>query len=191
MRLRLWKLTFTAWLVAPVLFAQSQAPAGGSRAPAGLEGRPAPALDTGTRLGPRVPSIAELEGRVILLFFWAHWCAECKAQSPTLGRVVEKYRTQGLVLIAPTQEYGYVTEGRAAQPGQERRHIVQVRDKYYPFLKSEAVPLAEVNAERYQLAGVPKIVLIDRRGIVRVDRSGRMTEEELEAAIRKWLAIGL
>ena len=187
MRTHLWKLFVTASLAGSVVFAQPQNPPGPSRASGSLEGRPAPALDTGARLGPRVPSIAELQGRVVLLFFWAHWCAECKTQGPMLARVVEKYRAQGLVLIAPTQHYGYVTEGRAALPSQELRHIVQIRDKYYPFLKSEPVPLAEVNAERYQLVGVPKFVLVDRRGIVRMDHSGRLTEEELEAAIRKLL----
>ena len=187
MRTRPWILTLIVMLLTPVLLARAQAPTSAAPTPAGLEGRPAPALDTRTHLGPRVPSTAELEGRVVLLFFWAHWCAECKAQSPMLARVVEKYRSQGLVIIAPTQQYGYVTEGRAALPGQELRHIQQVRDKYYPFLKREAVPLGEANAERYQVAGVPKIVLIDRRGVVRLDHSGRLTEEELEAAIRKCL----
>src|SRR5262245_48699829 len=119
MRPCLWKLALTGLLVVLEVLGQAQAPAGASRPAPGLEGRPAPALDTQERLGPRVPSLAELEGRVILLFFWAHWCVECKAESAIIARLVEKYRSQGLTLIAPTQLYGYVTAGRAAQRAQE------------------------------------------------------------------------
>ena len=151
----------------------------------GLEGRPAPPLETRAHLGPRVPSMAELQGYVVLMFFWAHWCADCKAESPIVARVVEKYRPQGLVLIAPTQRYGYVTAGRAAPPEQELRYIVQVRDRDYPFLKREAVPYSDANAERYGVDAVPRIFVIDRRGVVRLDHQGRVTEEALDAAIRK------
>ena len=180
-------LTFVTLLSGWAILPATTAAVGANLVPHGLEGRPAPVLDTRAHLGHRVPSIAELQGRVIFLFFWAHWCADCKAESPTVARLIEKYRAQGLVLIAPTQRYGYVTEGRAAQPDKELRYIVQVRDRYYPFLRQEPVPISEANAERYGVDGVPRIVLIDRRGIVRVDHPGRMTEEELEAAIRKLL----
>jgi thiol-disulfide isomerase/thioredoxin len=179
-------LTVLAWLVAWVALPASPAvPA--DQTQNGLVGQPAPPLDTRAHLGPRPPSIAQLQGRVVALFFWAHWCSECKAMSPMLARVLEKYRSQGLVLIAPTQRYGYVTEGRAAPPDRELRYIVQVRDRYYPFLKREPVPTSEANPERYRVDGVPRIVLIDRRGIIRVDHPGRMTEEELETAIRRLL----
>src|SRR5262245_61380713 len=128
-------VTFIAWLGATVLASD-------------LVGRPAPPLDTRGQLGPRVPSIAELQGRVVVLFFWAHWCTECKAESPILAHVVDKYRSQGLVLIAPTQLYGYITEGRSARPDQELRYIADVRDRYYPFLKREPVPTSEMNTIR-------------------------------------------
>jgi len=167
-------VTLIAWLGATLLASD-------------LVGRPAPPIDTGGQLGPPVSSITQLQGRVVVLFFWAHWCTECKAEGPILARVIDKYRSQGLVLIAPTQRYGYITEGRSARPDQELRYIVDVRDQYYPFLKREPVPMSEMNGIRYGVDAVPKIVIIDRRGIVRVDHAGRFEETELDAAIRKWL----
>ncbi len=152
-----------------------------------LEGQPAPALEAQEHLGPPVPGLDELKGNVVLLFFWAHWCPDCKAQSPVLERLIEKYRSQGLRLVAPTQRFGYIVEGRDAPPDAELNHIVQVRDEYYAFLRNEGVPVSETIHKRYGVAATPTLVLVDREGIVRLYHPGRMTEEDLEAAVRKLL----
>jgi thiol-disulfide isomerase/thioredoxin len=152
-----------------------------------LEGRPAPRLETRLRVGPRVPSVDQLKGRVVLLFFWAHWCPECKAESPVVGRLLDKYRSQGLSIVAPTQRYGYVEAGRPAAPNRELRYIIQVRDTHYGFLRDEPVPVSEANYKEYGVTSMPMHVLLDRAGIVRLYQPGRMTEEELDAAIRKLL----
>jgi thiol-disulfide isomerase/thioredoxin len=96
-----------------------------------LEGQPAPALDGREYLGRPVPRFDELKGKVVLLFFWAHWCPDCKAEGPILERLLEKYRSRGVVVIAPTQRYGYVAGGRPAPADEELRYIAQVRDTYY------------------------------------------------------------
>lgn len=152
-----------------------------------LEGRPAPHLETRLHVGPRVPSVDQLKGRVVLLFFWAHWCPECKAESPTIGKLRDKYRSQGLSIVAPTQRYGYVEGGRPAAPDKELRYIIQVRDTHYGFLRDEPLPISEANYKEYGVTSMPMHVLLDREGIVRLYQPGRMTEEELEAAIKKLL----
>jgi peroxiredoxin len=149
-----------------------------------LVGQPAPRLDGRTHIGPRVPDVGELKGKVVLLFFWAHWCSECKAESADVAKLLDKYRSQGLAIVAPTQRYGYVEGGRPAPPDKELRYIMQVRDSYYKFLDHEPVPVNETNAKAYGANLVPLHVLIDRQGIIRVYHPGRMTEEELEDAIR-------
>lgn len=152
-----------------------------------LEGRPAPRLETRLRVGPHVPSVAELKGKVVVLFFWAHWCSECKAESPIVEKLLDKYRSQGLTIVAPTQRYGYVESGRPAAPDKELRYIIQVRDTHYGFLHNEPVPVSEANYKEYGVTTVPMHVLLDRQGVVRLYQPGRMTEEELEAAIKKLL----
>jgi thiol-disulfide isomerase/thioredoxin len=152
-----------------------------------LEGRPAPRLETRLRVGPRVPSNDELKGRVVLLFFWAHWCPECKAESPTMAKLRDRYRSQGLAIVAPTQRYGYVEAGRPAAPDKELRHIIDVRNTHYGFLRDEPVPLSDANFKEYGVTTIPMHVLLDRQGVVRLYNPGRMTEEELEDAIRKLL----
>jgi peroxiredoxin len=152
-----------------------------------LEGRPAPRLETRLHLGPRVPSVADLQGKIVVLFFWAHWCAECRAESPGVGKLIDKYRSQGLVIVAPTQRFGYVAGGRPAAPDKELRYIMQIRDAHYGFLHDEPVPVSEANYKEYGVTTVPMHVVLDRQGIVRLYQPGRMSEDELEAAIRKLL----
>jgi peroxiredoxin len=156
--------------------------------PMTLEGAPAPRLDGRLHIGPRVPNMDELKGKIVLLFFWAHWCAECRAEAPAIAKLLARYGSQGLAIVAPTQRYGFVDGGRPAAPDKELRYIIQIRDTHYAFLRNEPVPIGEANHKVYGADAVPLHVLIDRRGIVRYYHPGRMTEEELDAAIRRLLA---
>src|ERR1700733_936623 len=45
-----------------------------------LEGRPAPALQETEFLGAKPAPLLALRGKPILLFFWAHWCPDCKQE---------------------------------------------------------------------------------------------------------------
>jgi len=152
-----------------------------------LVGQPAPPLEVAEVLGRPVPALAELKGRVVLLFFWAHWCPDCKAESPIVARLLEKYRGQGLTVVAPTQRYGYIVAGQPAGRDAELAHIIEIRDRYYGFLRDGFVPVPEANRSRYGVSTTPTLALVDRGGIVRLYHPGQMTEEELEAAIRRIL----
>jgi thiol-disulfide isomerase/thioredoxin len=152
-----------------------------------LEGQAPPALVGSEHLGPDVPTFAALKGKVVLLFFWAHWCPDCKAESPILAKLLAQYGPQGLTIIAPTQRYGYTARGKDATPDEERDYIVKIRDQYYPWLANVPVPMDVANHQRYGVSTTPTLVLVDRTGIVRLYHPGQMTEAELDAAIHKLL----
>ena len=154
-----------------------------------LEGRPAPALDLSESLGAPLDraTAGALGGKVVVLFFWAHWCSDCKAEGPILAKLLAKYQSDGLAIVAPTQRFGYVAGGRTAPPDEELRYIREVRDKYYPFLADVPVPVSIANHERYGVSSTPTLVILDRKGIVRLYHPGQMTEEELESRLRPLL----
>lgn len=153
-----------------------------------LEGTIAPALDLSEFIGSKPPALSSFKGQVVLLFFWAHWCADCKAQAPILARLSEKYKNQGLVIVAPTQRFGYVAGGAPTTPTEEKTYIEQVRAEYYPVLAGVPMPLATANHLRYGVSSTPTLAIVDRGGIVRLYNPGRMTEEALDAQLQKWLA---
>jgi thiol-disulfide isomerase/thioredoxin len=151
---------------------------------ASLEGQPAPSLDLTEFLGAKPPALAALKGKVVLMFFWAHWCGDCKQQGPVLGELLRKYKDDGLVIVAPTQRFGYVTRGQDASPEDETRYIDQVREKFYPDLAGQPILVSEANHLRYGVSTTPTLVLVDRAGIVRMYNPGRLTIEELEPRVR-------
>jgi thiol-disulfide isomerase/thioredoxin len=150
-----------------------------------LEGRPAPALDEREYLGAKPTPLLALRGKPVLLFFWAHWCPDCKQEEHILAAIAREYSAKGLVLIAPTQHYGYVANGEEAGPAEELKYIEQIRHQYYADLLSVPAPLSEANFRNYGASTTPTLVLIDRNGIVRLYHPGAMTLDELRAALNK------
>ncbi len=144
-----------------------------------LEGKPAPALDMNEHLGPRPTPLASLKGKVLLLFFWAHWCGDCKYQGPILARLQEEYGGRGLVLVGPTQRYGYAARGEPVPPAEEMQYINSVRLNHYADLSSMPVPVSEEKFRNYGSSTSPTLVLVDRHGIVRMYHPGKMSYEEL------------
>jgi thiol-disulfide isomerase/thioredoxin len=140
-----------------------------------LEGTPAPELDEKYRGSP------------VLLFLWAHWCGDCKAQGPTIARLKEKYEPRGLRVIAPTRRYGDVPKVENPTAAQEDQEIERVWKTSYAGLEGAPHPISEAMLLRYGVSATPTLVLVDRQGIVRMYSPTRMTEAELARRIEALL----
>jgi thiol-disulfide isomerase/thioredoxin len=138
-----------------------------------LEGKRAPALEKAA-----IPA-----GKPVLLFFWAHWCGDCKYEIPILARIKAEFVPKGLVFIAPTQKFGYVAGGDDATPAVELPYIEQVRQHFYAGIVDGPALVSEENFARYGASTVPTFVLIDRNGIVKMYHPGGMTYEELRPRV--------
>jgi thiol-disulfide isomerase/thioredoxin len=138
-----------------------------------LEGKRAPALE-------RVVIPA---GKPVLVFFWAHWCGDCKYEIPILARIKAEFVPKGLMFIAPTQKYGYIGSGEDALPEVELRYIEQIRQQYYGSIIETPAVVNEENFNRYGVSTTPTLVLIDRAGIVKMYHPGAVTYEELRPRV--------
>ena len=141
-----------------------------------LEGKPAPALEG--------LSLARFKGKPVVLFFWAHWCPDCKADVPILAAVQKRFAPQGLTVVGPTRLYGYAAGGDPAPPAAEKQYIEQIRAKYYAPLGNFPDPVSAANFQSYGASTTPTIVLLDRAGIVRYYHPGAVTEAELTARVQ-------
>ncbi|MGB9204202.1 MAG: TlpA disulfide reductase family protein [Terriglobales bacterium] len=150
-----------------------------------LVGQPAPLLQATQYLGPKPPALASLKGSPVLLFFWAHWCVDCKAEAPVIARLRQEFAREGLVVIGPTQLYGYAAQGADASPAQERAYIESVRQRYYPSLLDMPVPLSQQNFNAYGASTTPTLVVLNRAGQVAMYHPGALSYDELRAALEK------
>jgi len=151
-------------------------------------GSPAPPLKTAQYLGPRPVALSQLSGSPVLLFFWAHWCGDCKAEGPVIAQLKSEFEPRGLALLAPTQLYGYAAQGEDAQPKDELAYVEQVWKHFYPALQNVPVPVSKENFNLYGASTTPTLVLLDRTGRVALYHPGVMPYEELRAAIEKAIA---
>ena len=150
-----------------------------------LAGQPAPALQAAQYLGPKPPPLASLKGSPVLLFFWAHWCVDCKAEVPIIASLRQEFAPAGLVVIGPTQLYGYAAQGADASPAQERAYIEAVRQRYYASLLDMPVPLSQQNFKTYGASTTPTLVVLNRAGQVEMYHPGAMPYQELRAELEK------
>jgi thiol-disulfide isomerase/thioredoxin len=153
-----------------------------------LEGKPAPELDEAEWLGSKPPSLASLRGHPVLLFFWAHWCSDCRGEAPLIADLQRIYSPKGLVVIGPTKRFGYAANGEDATPAVEKPYIDKIRLQFYGMLPKMAAPLSAANFQAYGASTVPTIVLVDSAGIVRLYHPGVMPESELAARIQAVLS---
>jgi len=151
----------------------------------GLAGQPAPPLKLAPYLGPKPVALSQLNGSPVLLFFWAHWCGDCKAEGPVIAQLSSEFGSRGLMLLAPTQLYGYGARGEDATPKDELTYVERVWQHFYPALRGVPVPVSKENFNLYGASTTPTLVLLDRAGRVALYHPGVMPFEDLRAAIEK------
>ncbi|MCB1009539.1 MAG: TlpA family protein disulfide reductase [Acidobacteria bacterium] len=155
-----------------------------------LEGSAAPEIDFSDSIGAAPASLASLRGRPVLLFFWAHWCGDCRDQAPVVARLAAKYAPLGLAVVAPTRYYGRGMEGKEATREEERRHVAEVlaTTPSYEGFGAIPVPISEAAMVRYGASATPTLALLDRQGEIALYTPTRMTEAELSRRIEALLA---
>jgi thiol-disulfide isomerase/thioredoxin len=148
-----------------------------------LEGKPAPTLAVDESVGPYKPlSLTALRDRKVLLFFWAHWCGDCKASVEAVARISREFPQ--LAIVGPTQPYGYIAGGEEAPRAREVAYIEETRAKYYAGIERMSVPVSEENFKLWGASTTPTFAVIDATGVVKLYRPGRITYDELLPYVR-------
>jgi len=156
-----------AALLAPLLGLAAAAALAGA---APEVGRAAPAL-VAPQLDGQVFDLAALRGKVVIVNFWASWCAPCRAEMPLLDSFYQQHRAQGLALI-----------GVSVDDAHDKAEVLRIMRQFsYPATLAAS---AKVNGFGPPLA-VPITWIIDANGTVRARllAAHGLTEQSLNDAV--------
>jgi len=104
-------------------------------------------------LSGKLVSLGDFRGRVVLLNFWATWCAPCAKEMPSMERLYQAYGAKGLVIVGMSVDTGAPQEVKAFA---EKLKIT------FPILHDRD----SIVSRHYSIPGVPVSYLIDRKGRV-------------------------
>jgi thiol-disulfide isomerase/thioredoxin len=113
-------------------------------------------------------SVQPGNGKVTIVQFTAHWCVPCKKSYPPMLRLMTKYKGQPVESVMSTGIYGYLGDKQNLTPEQE----VAADREYYKEHHGLPFPVA-INPrgagadDQYKVGGIPEIVIVDRKGIIR------------------------
>jgi len=117
--------------------------------------------------------LAQLRGKVVLLNFWATWCAPCQLEMPAFNLWHEQYGARGLVVAGISMD----------DDSDSVRKVVTKLRITYPI----AMGTAALGRRYGGVLGLPETFLIDRDGVIRAQFQGEADLNKIEAALKDLL----
>lgn len=104
---------------------------------------------------PRIKTLADYRGQVLLVNVWATWCAPCRVEMPSIEALHRAYGPEGLKVVAVSID----------DAGQERtiRDFARQLGLTFEILHD---PAGEIR-KAYQTTGVPETFVIGTDGVIR------------------------
>ncbi len=142
--------------------------------PSVLEGKPAPPF-AGTDLADGKPvNLEQLKGKVVLLNFWASWCAECVKEHASLLKLQREFGGRSDFAML-----GVAYQNKA----EDARAFLARMGAAYPNIVDEQGAIGI----DYGVYGVPETFLIGRDGVIRCKHFGPLLEESYDKVATRWL----
>jgi thiol-disulfide isomerase/thioredoxin len=136
-----------------------------------LEGRPAPALAVTTWVNGKPATLADFKGKIVVLDFWATWCAPCIASIPHNNALAKKYADQGVVFIG------------VCHPKDGEKMTATAQDNGLGY--ASALDARGDTNKAYKVDSYPDYYVIDRRGVLRVADCANDKVEQVITALLK------
>ncbi|PJF23023.1 MAG: hypothetical protein CUN56_03000 [Phototrophicales bacterium] len=138
------------------------------------ENRPAPTFTLTTFDGEEF-DLEDYRGQIVVLNFWASWCAPCHAEAPDLQRIHERYAERGVVLVGITYSETSVEDS------------LNFIEQYGLTYRNGADPRMRI-ADSYRITGVPETFVIRQDGKIVKYYPGSINETILSNVLETLLA---
>ncbi len=109
--------------------------------------------------------LSDLQGKAVVLDFWASWCAPCRAQTPVLERVAKAFGPDKVRVLGVG-----TSDDRASI-----ERFLQRAEPQYPSVFDDQ----DVASSLYHVRGLPTLVVLGKDGTVRAVSSGLTDESSL------------
>ena len=126
--------------------------------------------------------VAPKKGRVLLVNFWATWCAPCREEMPLLQKAARSFPSKDLAVVL-------VSTDTAKTAPEIPRFLSSLKNPFVCWRAKSQDPQLFIDAvDRSWDGSLPFTMLYDRKGRPAVKLSGQQTEASFSEAIRKALA---
>ena len=118
-------------------------------------------------------NLSSFKGKVVLLDFWASWCAPCRSANPAVVKLHDKYKSKGFEVFGVSIDSKKAAWLKAVS--QDKIKYIQVND---------AAGWNSPVAEKYKVEQIPTSFLLDKTGkIVAIDLEGLQLENKIKGLL--------
>ncbi len=115
-------------------------------------------------------TLSELHGKIVMLNFWATWCAPCRLEMPYLDAFYTHFQSQGLVVLSISSEDSFKVASFIGASGYHPPVLIDLGGKVF---------------QQFHIQGIPRTFVFNRDGQLVAEAIDQCSERQFMAMLSK------